>query len=413
VKTMHNIQEATTVEDMGRIYGALYDRQVEYQSNMIEVEGKIINQLVSILIDSGASHCYIDPKIVDRIHLEKSKLGKTSLVQLTTGTKRRIHDMVRSCFISINGVNTSIDINIIPLGSYDIQIGMDWLEKHHVVLDFHNKTFTCIDGNGKQSTVKGVPRPISIRAISSFQLKICFRKGCQLYAAHVEKPDNTKGPILEDFSILQEFEDVFQEIPKLPPRREIDFSIDLVLGAALVLKTPYIMRTPELKELQMQLEELLKKRYICPSVSPWGAPILFVKKKDGTLRLCIEFQKLNKHTIKNKYPLPRIDDLFDQIRGEKIFSKIDLRAGYHQVRIKEEDIHKTTFRTRYGHYEFVVVPFGLTNAPVVFMCLMNDIFRNYLDKFFIVFLDDILIYSKSEEEHEHHLRLVLQVLREH
>jgi hypothetical protein len=224
---------------------------------------------------------------------------------------------------------------------------------------------------------------------------------------------NTKGPSLEYFSVLQEFEDVFQEIPGFPPKREIDFSIDLVPGAAPVSKTPYRMSTPELKELQMQLEELLKKGYIRPSVSPWGAPILFVKKKDGTLRLCIDFRQLNKSTIKNKYPLPRIDDLFDQLRGEKIFSKIDLRSGYHQVRIKEEDIHKTTFRTRYGNYEFVVVPFGLTNAPTVFMCLMNGIFRNYLDKFVIVFLDDILVYSKSEEEHEHHLRLVLQVLREH
>jgi hypothetical protein len=161
------------------------------------------------------------------------------------------------------------------------------------------------------------------------------------------------------------------------------------------------------------LEELLKKGYICPSVSPWGAPILFIKKKDGTLRLCIDFRQLKKYTIKNKYPLPRIDDLFDQLREAKMFSKIDLRAGYYQVRIKEEDIHKTTFRTRCGHYEFVVVPFGLTNALVFFMCLMNGIFRNYLDKFGIVFLDDILIYSKFEEEHEHHLRLVLQVLREH
>jgi hypothetical protein len=144
-----------------------------------------------------------------------------------------------------------------------------------------------------------------------------------------------------------------------------------------------------------------------------GSTNTFFKKKDATLRLFIDFRQLNKYTIKNKYPLTQIDDLSDQLRGEKIFSKIDLREGYHQVRIKEEDIHKTTFRTRYGHYEFVVVAFGLTNAPVVFMCLMNDIFRNYLDKFVIVFLHDILIYSKSEEEHEHHLRLVLQVLREH
>jgi hypothetical protein len=162
--------------------------------------------------------------------------------------------MVRSCSISINGVDTNIDLNIIPFESYDILIGMDWLEKHHVVLDCHNKTFTCLDGNRKQSTVKGVPRPISIREISSLQLKRCFRKGCQLYAAHVEEPDNTKGPSLEDFLVLQEFEDVFQEITGFLPRREIDFSIDLVLGTVSVSKTPYRMSTTELKELQMELE---------------------------------------------------------------------------------------------------------------------------------------------------------------
>jgi hypothetical protein len=214
---------------------------------MIEVEGKIINQHISILIDLGASHCYIDPKIVDRLHLEKSKIGKVSLVQLANGTKRTIHDMFRSCSISLNGMNTRTDLNIIPLGSYDVMIGMDWLEKHHVVLYFHNKTFTCIDGNGKQRTMKGVPRSISIRDISSLQLKICFRKGFQLYVDHVEEPDNTKGPSLEYLLVLQEFEYVFQEIPGLPPRRVIDYSIDLVPRASLVSKTPYRMSTPELK----------------------------------------------------------------------------------------------------------------------------------------------------------------------
>jgi hypothetical protein len=148
-------------------------------------------------------------------------------------------------------------------------------------------------------------------------------------------------------------------------------------------------------------------------VSPWGTPVLFVKKKDGTLRLCIDFRQLNKVTIKNKYPLPRINDLFDQLKDARILSKIDPRSRYHQVRIRDEDISKTAFRTRYGHYEFTVVPFGLSNAPVVFMCLMNGVLREYLDKFVIVFLDDILVYSKSEEEHEHHLRMVLLVLREH
>jgi hypothetical protein len=154
------------------------------------------------------------------------------------------------------------------------------------------------------------------------------------------------------------------------------------------------MSTPELKELQMHLEELLRNGYICPSTSPYGAPVLFVKKKDETLRLCIDFRQLKKVTVKNKYPFPRIDDLFDQLREEKIFLKIDLKSGYHHVRIRDEDINNTSFRTRYVHYEFTVVPFGLLNAPIVFMCLMNGVFWEYLDKFVIVFLDDILVYSK-------------------
>jgi hypothetical protein len=161
----------------------------------------------------------------------------------------------------------------------------------------------------------------------------------------------------------------------------------------------------------MQLEEILKKGYIFPSVSPWGAPVLFVKKNDGTFMLCIEFKQLNKVTVKNKYHLPRIYDLFDQLKDEKIFLNIDIRSCYHQVRIKDEDINKTAFIKWYGHYQFTVVPFGLLNAPVVFMCLMNGIFRNYLDKFVIVFLDVILIYYKYEEENEQHLRMILHVLR--
>jgi hypothetical protein len=229
----------------------------------------------------------------------------------------------------------------------------------------------------------------------------------------MEETPKDKVTNLEDYPVPKEFEYVFKEVPRLPPRRDIDFSIDLMPRAIPVSKTPYRMSTPELKELQMQLEELLKKGYICPSVSPWGAPILFVKNKDGTLILCIDFRQLNKVIVKNKYPLPRIDDLFDQLKDARIFSKIDLRSGYHQVRIKESDISKTTFRTRYGHYKFTVVPFGLSNASDIFMCLMNGVFQEYLDKFVIVFLDDILIYSKLEEEHEHHLRMVLQVLMEH
>ena len=160
--------------------------------------------------------------------------------------------------------------------------------------------------------------------------------------------------------------------------------------------TPHKMALVELQELGVQLHELLDKGFIRPSTSPWGAPVLFAKKKDKTLRLCIDYRQLNRVTIKNRYPLPRIDDLFDQLRGAQVYSKIDLRTGYHQLRVRDTDIPKTAFRTRYGHFEFTVMPFGLTNAPAAFMDLMHRIFQPYLDQFFVVFVDDILIYSQSE-----------------
>ena len=177
--------------------------------------------------------------------------------------------------------------------------------------------------------------------------------------------------------------------------------------------TPQRMAPVELQELRVQLQELLDKGFIRPSTSPWGALVLFEKKKNKTLRLFIDYRQLNRVTIKNRYPLPRIDNLFDQLRGARVYSKIDIRTGYHQLRVRDTDIPKTAFRTRYGHFEFSVMPFGLTNAPEAFMDLMHRIFQSYLDQFVIVFVDDILIYSQSEWEHEYHLRIILLLLRDH
>nr|GEZ06675.1 putative reverse transcriptase domain-containing protein [Tanacetum cinerariifolium] len=178
-----------------------------------------------------------------------------------------------------------------------------------------------------------------------------------------------------------------------------------------VARAPYRLAPFGMKDLSEQLKELSDKGFIRHSSSPWGAPVLFVKKKDGSFRMCIDYQKLNKLTVKNRYPLPRIDDLFDQFQGSSVYSKIDLRSGYHQLRVREEDIPKTAFRTRYGHYEFQVMPFGLTNAPAVFMDLMNRVCKPYFDKFVIVFIDDILIYSKNEKEHEEHLKAIIEFLK--
>ena len=200
---------------------------------------------------------------------------------------------------------------------------------------------------------------------------------------------------LEDIPIVRDYPDVFPEdLPSLPPKREVEFTIDLAPGTAPISKAPYRMAPLEIKELKIQLQELLDKGFIRPSVSPWGAPVLFVKNNDGFMRLCINYRELNKVAVRNKYPLPRIDDLFDQLQGACVFSKIDLRSGYHQLRVRWEDVPKTAFRTRYGHYEFLFVPFCLTNAPTAFMDLMNRVFKPYLDQFVVVFIDDILMYSE-------------------
>ena len=215
-------------------------------------------------------------------------------------------------------------------------------------------------------------------------------------------------------SVLKEYRDVFQPLPAgLPPPRHIDHHIDLEPGSQPPFKAVYRMSPVELEEVRRQLDDLLEKGFIQPSKSPFGAPILFVRKKDGSLRMCVDYRALNKITIKNRYPLPRIDELLDQLHGARIFSKLDLASGYHQVRVATEDIPKTAFRTRHGHFEFKVLPFGLTNAPATFMALMNDVLRPYLDKCVVVFLDDVLIYSKSIEEHAHHLRQVLNAFRRH
>nr|AAR89852.1 putative polyprotein [Oryza sativa Japonica Group]ABF99511.1 retrotransposon protein, putative, Ty3-gypsy subclass [Oryza sativa Japonica Group] len=273
-----------------------------------------------------------------------------------------------------------------------VLMGMDWLTKNRGVIDCRRRevTLTTPWGSDMRATMDQDPR-LTERAGGIF----------------------TMLP-LKGMPIVQRFPDVFPEdLPGMPPDRDIEFIIDLIPETAPISKRPYRMPVNDLEELKKQIRELQEKEFVRPSSSPWGAPVLFVKKKDGSMRMCVDYRSLNEVTIKNKYPLPRIDDLFDQLKGAKVFSKIDLRSGYHQLKIRIADIPKTAFSTRYGLYEFTVMSFGLTNAPAYFMNLMNKVFVDYLDKFVVVFIDDILIYSKDEEEHAEHLRLVLEKLRKH
>ncbi|GKD43174.1 putative reverse transcriptase domain-containing protein [Tanacetum coccineum] len=233
-----------------------------------------------------------------------------------------------------------------------------------------------------------------------------MERGFPIFLAHVtakEVEGKSKMKRLEDVSIVQDFPKVFSEdLPGLPPTRQVEFQIDLVPVAAPVARAPYRLAPSKMKELSEQLKELSDKGFIRPSSSPWGALVLFVKKKDGSFRMSIDYQELNKLTVKNRYPLPRIDDLFDQLQGSSVYLKIDLRSGYHQLRVQNEDILKTAFRTRYDHYEFQVMPFGLTNAPAVFMDLMNQ-YSTISGKSDCPYIDDILIYSKNKKNRKNTL----------
>ncbi|KAB2617261.1 S ribonuclease [Pyrus ussuriensis x Pyrus communis] len=317
------------------------------------------------------------------------------------------------CPVIVEGVALSADLIPLDIVDFDVILGTDWLHFYRANIDCYGKVVTFHRPGLPVVTFVGEQCGVRHGVISALRAKKLLTKGCQGYLAHVVL-EETVTSRMEDVRVVRHFPDVFPEdLPGLPPDRDVEFTIELIPGTNPISLTPYRMAPAELRELKVQLQELVDKGFVQPSTSPWGAPVLFVRKKDGTLRLCIDYRQLNRVTIKNRYPLPRIDDLFDQLRGACVFSKIDLRSGYYQLKISRDDVPKTAFRTRYGHYEFLVMPFGLTNAPAAFMDLMNRVFQPYLDRFVIVFIDDILVYSKSKAEHVRHLTLVLKRLREH
>ncbi|GJS07861.1 putative nucleotidyltransferase, ribonuclease H [Tanacetum coccineum] len=365
--------------------------EVVQDPNVVMGTLSLNDHFVTVLFDSGADFSFIFTEFAPLLNVRPSIVNLGYVMEVADGKKVEVDRIIRDCKLELG--SSLFSINLIPLGhgSFDVIVGMDWLSQHKAVIVCHEKVVEIPVEDGRILRVHG-ERAVGItKALKS------------------AKEDEPK---LSDISVVREFEDVFPEdLSGLPPQRQVEFRIDLVPGVTPVAKSPYRLAPSEMQELSGQLQELQDKGFIRPSHSPWGAPVLFVKKKDGSLRMCIDYRELNKLTIKNRYPLPRIDDLFDQLQGSRYFSKIDLRSGYHQLRVHEDDIPKTAFRTRYGHFEFTVMPFGLTNAPAVFMDLMNRVCKPYLDKFVIVFIDDILIYSKTKEDHEVHLGLVLELLR--
>jgi hypothetical protein len=350
----------------------------------------VFNQPALILFDSGASHSFISQKFGAKCQLHFYHT-KASFMIATLGGKIATNQLNRNVTISLGSKIIKTTLLILGLEGMDIILEADWMTQHRVVLDVAARTLE-----------------IRSPTFGDLALYLPSQDSTRSYAfAMIELP-------LKKILVVCEYADVFPDnLPGMPPDREIEFIIELQPGTTSISKRPYRMPPAELAELKKQLQELLDKGFIRPSTSPWGCPALLVKKKDEILRLCTDYHPLNAVTIKNKYPLPRIDVLFDQLVGAKMFSKINLRSGYHQIKIRASDILKTVFSTRYGLYEYLVMSFGLTNMPAYFMYLMNSIFMPELDKFVVVFIDDILVYTKNEEEHTGHLHIVLQRLREH
>jgi hypothetical protein len=298
---------------------------------------------------------------------------------------------VQNVPLELSGRISSTNLNILGGQGIDVILGLSWMKLHRAVLDIAGR-LVHLDSPMYGKVILHLAVISHIKASLHHMIKLK----------------------LEDIHVVREFLDVFpKDLPGMPPERVIEFKIELQPGTTPIAKAPYKMSHVELKELKIQLQGLLDKGYIHPSTSPWGCSTLFVEKKDKELHLCVDYHPLNEVTIKNKYPLSRINILFDKLAGAQVFSKIDLCSGYHQIKICAEDIPKMAFTIGYGLFEYLVMSFGLTNAPAHFMYLMNSVFMLELDKFVMVFIDDTLIYSRSMEEHEEHLRIVLQQLREH
>ncbi|GJT47387.1 putative reverse transcriptase domain-containing protein [Tanacetum coccineum] len=360
-------------------------------SNVVMSTFLLNDRYAFILFDTGADRSFISTTFSSLIDITPTTLDHYYDVELANGKIIRINTIIRG--YTLNFLDHPFNINLMPveLGSFDIIVGMDWLAKYHAVIDCAEKIVRIPWGNetlivhGDRSNQGNGTR---LNIISCTKTHKYLLKGHNVFLAHVttkETEDKSGEKRLEDVPIVRDFPKVFpEELLGLPPTRQVEFQIDLMPGAAPVARAPYRLAPSEMKELSEQLQELSDKGFIRPSSSPWRALVFFVKKKDGLFRMCIDYRELNKLMVKNRYPLPRIDDLFDQLQGSSVYSKIDLRSGYHQLRVREEDIPKMAFRTRYGHYEFQVMPFGLTNAPAVFLDLMNRVWKLYLDKFVIV-----------------------------
>jgi hypothetical protein len=381
----------------------------------MKVRALVNSKVMLILVDSGSSHSFVSKSFLEDLHI-KPLPTQPRKVKLANGGIMVTDMWVPKMEWWASGHTLTADMKVLKLSAYDAILGYDWLKPHSpMICHWEDRTLQFVD-QGRDITLQGVQPVDSMVQPAPTDQVLKWGKGNDIWAfAVVEQlAEPSQDPIdtpLE--SILEQFKDVFEEPQSLPPHRSYDHHIPLIPDAVPVNARPYKYSPQHKDEIEKQVKELLAKGLITTSTSPFASPVLLVLKKDGSWRFCVDYRRLNALTIKNSFPMPLIEEILDELAGTKYFTKLDMRSGYHQVRMQVGDEYKTTFKTHQGHYQFRVMPFGLTNAPATFQCIMNEVLAPFLRKFVMVFLDDILIYSPSMEAHLEHLRLVLGKLREH
>ena len=393
----------------------------------LKVTGKVDKLPIFILVDSGSTHNFMNTEVANKLQCKQTPINPVT-IKAANGGKMLCSSICKNFSWKMQGIYFVTDVFLMDLDACDMVLGVQWLATLGDIVCNYKSMWMSFDWQEQRVTLKG-NEPVRLQSVQYRQLSgllgsnsgIAGISLCSLLL--VQEIEGEKALLMgknlneEEKEALQNlirlYQDVFIPLTGLPPNRPEDHTIPLKEGAQPVNLRPYRYSNLQKDMVEGMISEMISAGTVQPSHSPFASPVVLVKKKDLTWRLCVDYRALNKLTIKNKFPIPLIEELLEELTGAAVFSKIDLRSSYHQIRMSSKDIHKTAFRTHNGHYEFLVMPFGLTNAPATFQSLMNEVFRAHLRRFVLVFFDDILIYSKSYIEHMEHLQVVFAILRTH
>lgn len=382
----------------------------------IRLKGNLGNQEVIMLIDSGSSTSFVSSQLVHRL-AGVQPLEQPVVVKIADGGTMSCSEQVKSCSWYYQEQTFQTDFKVLPLACYDVILGMDWLEEHSPMKINWKLKHVAFEHKGSEIMLQVLlPDTQQCSIISVQQLDALFKQDAvlQIFELGIQSDHKLQEDIPPSIqSLINEFADLFAEPAGLPPKRAYDHTIPLLAGAQPFRLRPYRYTPDQKDEIEKQVEEMLKSGVIQHSSSPFASHVLLVRKKDMTWRLCVDYRRLNAYTVKNKYPLPIFDEIVDELSGAALFTKLDHKSGYHQIRMKEGEEYKTAFQTHHGHYEYKVMSYGLTGAPATFQSVMNTVLKPLLRKCVVVFIDDILVYSRNMDEHLQHRRQVFILLKQH